>query len=93
MERGKREREREREGGREGTGGQRGGGGRGGEGGKKRERREREREDSTIMTYLAHSGRHKQEDSLFEEMLQVSQAIVSSLQHHMHVHPPSHQCT
>lgn len=24
---------------------------------------------------LTHSGRHKQEDSLFEEMLQVSQAI------------------
>lgn len=27
------------------------------------------------------SGRHKQEDSLFEEMLQVSNAVVSALTH------------
>lgn len=29
------------------------------------------------------SGRHKQEDSLFEEMLQVANAIVSSFQFYM----------
>lgn len=28
------------------------------------------------------SGRHKQEDSLFEEMLQVSNAVVSTWTHH-----------
>ena len=33
----------------------------------------------TLQTHfsLSYSGRHKQEESLFEEMLQVSQAIVS----------------
>ena len=37
---------------------------------------------SDKIVFLFHSGRHKQEDSLFEEMLQVSQAIVSLLGTH-----------
>lgn len=31
------------------------------------------------------SGRHKQEDSLFEEMLQVANAIVSSFKKHINI--------
>ena len=38
---------------------------------------EKFKEDNFEIIIVDTSGRHKQEDSLFEEMLQVSQAIVS----------------
>ena len=63
------------------------------EGGEVREGCERFNEVS-----LSFSGRHKQEDSLFEEMLQVSQAIVSymylQMPAYMYIHVHVHvQCT
>ena len=41
------------------------------------------------------SGRHKQEESLFEEMLQVDQAVVRrhrAARAHVHVHGHTHGC-
>ena len=83
-EEGGRERREVKEGGREG--------GRGGEGGKEgKSEGERGSEGGVRMKWFClcslFSGRHKQEESLFEEMLQVSQAIVSGLTKNVHWNP------